>query len=183
MAWWPSGRVPTRPCTSRRWWSGPPKSFGVQGLSAVPSRSRTTSTPTSPASTVICVPTRCSGSATLFGLEVHTVLVARHHDTRTGWAHVTTIRAAAVQLRPVLYSREGTVERVVAKIDELATQGVQFATFPETIVPYYPYFSFVQAPYQMLAEQVRLLGQAVSVPSSATQSIGDAASRAGMVVS
>jgi nitrilase len=96
---------------------------------------------------------------------------------------VTTIRAAAVQLSPVLYSREGTVERVVAKIDELATQGVQFATFPETIVPYYPYFSFVQAPYQMLAEQVRLLGQAVSVPSSATQAIGDAASRAGMVVS
>jgi aliphatic nitrilase len=45
---------------------------------------------------------------------------------------VTTVRAAAVQLRPVLYSREGTVERVVAKIDELATREVEFATFPET---------------------------------------------------
>jgi aliphatic nitrilase len=44
---------------------------------------------------------------------------------------VTAIRAAAVQLSPVLYSREGTVEQVVAKIDELATRGVQFATFPE----------------------------------------------------
>ena len=48
---------------------------------------------------------------------------------------MTTIRAAAVQLSPVLYSRDGTVERVVAKIDELATRGVQFATFPETVVP------------------------------------------------
>jgi nitrilase len=96
---------------------------------------------------------------------------------------VTTIRAAAVQLRPVLYSRDGTVERVVAKIDELATQGVQFATFPETVVPYYPYFSFVQPPYQMLAQQVRLLEQGVTVPSAATQAISDAASRAGMVVS
>jgi predicted amidohydrolase len=56
---------------------------------------------------------------------------------------VTTVRAAAVQLSPVLYSRDGTVERVVAKIDELATRGVQFVTFPETVVPYYPYFSFV----------------------------------------
>lgn len=59
---------------------------------------------------------------------------------------VTTVRAAAVQLRPELYSRDGTIERVIAKIDELTTRGVQFATFPETVVPYYPYFSFVQPP-------------------------------------
>src|ERR1700740_1133026 len=96
---------------------------------------------------------------------------------------MTTVRAAAVQLSPVLCSRDGTVERFVAKIDELATRGVQFATFPETFVPYYPYFSFVQRPYEMLAEQVRLMEQAVTVPSPATQAISDAASRAGMVVS
>jgi nitrilase len=96
---------------------------------------------------------------------------------------VKTVRAAAVQLRPELYSREGTIERAVAKIDELATQGVQIATFPETVVPYYPYFSFVQPPYQMLAQQTRLMGQAVTVPSAATQAISDAASRGGMVVS
>src|SRR5246500_4026872 len=96
---------------------------------------------------------------------------------------MTTVRAAAVQLSPVLYSRDGTVERVVAKIDELATRGVQFATFPETFVPYYPYFSFVQRPFQMLAQQTRLMGQAVTVPSAATQAISDAASRGGMVVS
>jgi len=96
---------------------------------------------------------------------------------------VTTVRAAAVQLSPVLYSREGTVERVVAKIDELATRGVQFATFPETVVPYYPYFSFVQRPFEMLAEQTRLMREAVTVPSSATRAIADAAGRAEMVVS
>ena len=96
---------------------------------------------------------------------------------------MTTVRAAAVQLSPVLYSREGTVERVVAKIDELATRGVQFATFPETMVPYYPYFPFVQRPYEMMAEQTRLMEQAVSVPSPATHAIGEAARRAGMVVS
>jgi aliphatic nitrilase len=96
---------------------------------------------------------------------------------------VTTVRAAAVQLQPVLYSRDGTVERVVAKIDELATRGVQFATFAETLVPYYPYFAFVQRPFEMLGEQVRLMGQAVTVPSPTTQAIGDAAARAEMVVS
>jgi nitrilase len=96
---------------------------------------------------------------------------------------VTSIRAAAVQLSPVLYSREGTVDRVVAKIGELGKREVQFAVFPETVVPYYPYFSFVQRPYEMMAEQMRLLGQAVTVPSLATEAIGDAARHAEMVVS
>ena len=62
---------------------------------------------------------------------------------------MTIIKAAAVQMSPVLYSREGTVDRVVRKIIELGGQGVQFATFPETVVPYYPYFCFVQTPYEI----------------------------------
>lgn len=83
------------------------------------------------------------------------------------------VKAAAVQLSPVLYSREGTVERVVRKILELGQEGVQFATFPETVVPYYPYFSFVQPPFQNIAgpEQRKLLDQAVTVPSPATDAI------------
>ena len=96
---------------------------------------------------------------------------------------MTIIKAAAVQMSPVLYSREGTVDKVVRKIIELGRQGVQFATFPETVVPYYPYFSFVQPPYEMAAEHLRLLEQAVTVPSAATLAIGEACKQAGMVVS
>ena len=44
----------------------------------------------------------------------------------------TIVKAAALQISPVLYSRVGTVERVVKKIRELGKQGVRFATFPET---------------------------------------------------
>ena len=61
---------------------------------------------------------------------------------------MTVVKAAAVQISPVLYSRDGTVEKIVAKIAELGDRGVQFATFPETIVPYYPYFTFLQAPFE-----------------------------------
>ncbi len=95
------------------------------------------------------------------------------------------VKAAAVQISPVLYSREGTVEKVVQKIHELGQMGVQFATFPETVVPYYPYFSAVQTPIQLLSgtEHLRLLDQAVTVPSPATDAIGEAARKAGMVVS
>ncbi|HEU4363428.1 MAG TPA: nitrilase-related carbon-nitrogen hydrolase [Mycobacterium sp.] len=96
---------------------------------------------------------------------------------------MTVIKAAAVQLRPVLYSREGTVERVVDKIRQLSRQGVQFATFPETVIPYYPYFSFVQPAFEMQAEHVRLMEQAVTIPSPATEAIGAAAREAAMVVS
>ncbi len=95
------------------------------------------------------------------------------------------VRAAAVQMSPVLYSREGTVEKVIAKIHELGREAVQFATFPETVVPYYPYFSFVQTPLQNIAgpEQRKLHEQAVAVPSVTTDAIGEAARRAGIVVS
>ena len=89
------------------------------------------------------------------------------------------VKAAAVQLSPVLYSREGTVDKVVRTIRELGQEGVQFATFPETVVPYYPYFSFIQAPYQIIAghEHLKLLDQAVRVPSLATDAISEACKR------
>jgi nitrilase len=95
------------------------------------------------------------------------------------------VKAAAVQISPVLYSREGTVEKVVQKIYELGKEAVQFASFPETVVPYYPYFSFIQAPYQIATsgEHLKLLDQAVTIPSPATDAIGQACKDTGMVVS
>jgi aliphatic nitrilase len=95
----------------------------------------------------------------------------------------TIVKAAAVQISPVLYSRKGTVDKIVDKIRELGRLGVQFATFPETIVPYYPYFSFVQPPYANAREHQRLLEESVVVPSPETDAIGKAAREAGIVVS
>jgi len=95
------------------------------------------------------------------------------------------VRAAGVQLRPVLYSREGTVDKVVETIRNLGREGVEFATFPETVVPYYPYFSFIQSAYQILAgrEHLKLLEQAVTVPSPSVTAIGEACKETGVVVS
>jgi len=115
---------------------------------------------------------------------VKETMVSRgEHQVKTTTTRV--VKAAAVQMGPVLYSRDGTVEKVVLKIEELGRQGVQFATFPETIIPYYPYFSFVQPPFQNIAgpEQRKLHDQAVTVPSLATDAIGEAAGQAGVVVS
>ena len=96
----------------------------------------------------------------------------------------TIVKAAAVQISPVLYSRQGTVGKVVKKIRELGEKGVQFATFSETLVPYYPYFSFVQSGQVLMTgkEYLRLLEQSVTVPSAETRAIGEAARAANMVV-
>ncbi|MGB3476249.1 MAG: nitrilase-related carbon-nitrogen hydrolase [Mycobacterium sp.] len=96
---------------------------------------------------------------------------------------MNTIRAAAVQISPVLYSREGTVERVVGKIEQLSRHGVRFAAFPETVIPYYPYFAFVQRPFEMRPEHLRLMEQAVTIPSPEIDAIAAAARQAEMVVS
>src|SRR6201991_334682 len=96
---------------------------------------------------------------------------------------MTIIKAAAVQISPVLYSREGTVDKVVQQIGELGRRGVQFAVFPEAIVTHYPYFSYVQRPFEMVAQNIKLLEEGVVVPSAATLTIGEACRQASMVVS
>ena len=92
------------------------------------------------------------------------------------------VRAAAVQLSPVLYSREGTTEKVCRFIAEAAAGGAELVVFPETVVPYYPYFSFIKAPVAIGADHLRLVEQSVQVPGPTTDAIGEAARRAGAVV-
>lgn len=86
------------------------------------------------------------------------------------------VKAAAVQLSPVLYSRDGTVAKIVQQIRQLGTEGVQFATFPETVVPYYPYFSFIQPAHQIISgrQHLELLEQAVTISPPAVDAIGEA---------
>ncbi len=92
------------------------------------------------------------------------------------------VRAAAVQLSPVLFSRDGTTEKVLDAIAAAAQQGVQLAVFPETFVPYYPYFSFVQPPVLMSKEHMRLYEEAVEVPGPVTDAVSQAAKFHSMVV-
>jgi aliphatic nitrilase len=92
------------------------------------------------------------------------------------------IRAAAVQLSPVLYSCEGTTAKVCDAIAEAARKGAELVVFPETVLPYYPYFSFIKAPAAMGADHLKLIEQSVTVPGPVTDALGAAAKRAGAVV-
>lgn len=92
------------------------------------------------------------------------------------------VRAAAVQIAPDLDTPTGTLDRVVAAIAEAAAKGVQFIVFPETLLPWYPYFSFVRPPAQSGADHIRLYDHAVTVPGPVTEEISRLARRHAMVI-
>jgi aliphatic nitrilase len=92
------------------------------------------------------------------------------------------VRAAAVQLAPDLQSADGTVAKVCAAIAEAAGKGAHLVVFPETCVPYYPYFSFIKPPFMQGPEHLRLYERAVLVPGPVTAAVGEAARRHGVVV-
>lgn len=93
-----------------------------------------------------------------------------------------TIRAAAIQISPDLSGRAGTIERVLNAIADAADKGAEFIVFPETFVPYYPYFSFVLPPVQQGAPHLDLMREAVVVPSPETQAVADACAKRNVVV-
>src|ERR1700727_3038011 len=92
------------------------------------------------------------------------------------------VRAAAVQIAPDLTSGAATLDRVIAAIDEAAGKGGEFIVFPETLIPWYPYFSFVTPPVQSGAEHIRLYEHAVSAPGPETGRGAAAARKHGAVV-
>jgi aliphatic nitrilase len=91
------------------------------------------------------------------------------------------LKAAAVQIAPDLFG-SGTVDRVCGAIADAAAQGVELAVFPETLIPYYPYFSFVVPPVLTGKEHLRLYEQAVEVPGPVTARLAASAKGARMVL-
>jgi len=95
---------------------------------------------------------------------------------------MNSIKVAAAQIRPVLFSLKGSVERVLSAMQEAADQGVGLIVFPETFLPYYPYFSFVEPALLMGRSHLALYEQAVTIPGPATDAIAAAARQYGMHV-
>jgi aliphatic nitrilase len=94
----------------------------------------------------------------------------------------STVRVAAVQVAPDLTACAGTMRKVLASIDEAAGQGAQLVVFPETSVPWYPYFAFVQPPVLSGKEHLRLYENAVSVPGPEIEMVASAAKAHGVIV-
>ncbi|MEL6267144.1 MAG: nitrilase-related carbon-nitrogen hydrolase, partial [Pseudomonadota bacterium] len=74
-----------------------------------------------------------------------------------------TVKAAAAQIAPVLDRPGGTLEKVLATAAEAARNGAGVVVFPETFIPYYPYFSFIEPPVAIGKKHLALYEQAVEV--------------------
>ena len=94
----------------------------------------------------------------------------------------STITVAAAQVRPVLFSLDGSVARVLEAMAEAAAAGVELIVFPETFLPYYPYFSFVEPAVLMGRSHLQLYEQAVTVGGAELERIAAAARQYAMHV-
>ena len=91
------------------------------------------------------------------------------------------VRAAAAQIAPDFEAPDGTTNKVLDAIDQAAAQGVQLIVFPETLLPYYPYFSFVKPPVATGVDHLRLYERAPTVPGPVVQAISDRVRARGLV--
>jgi aliphatic nitrilase len=67
-------------------------------------------------------------------------------------------------------------------VAEMGRAGAELVVLPETVIPYYPYFSFIKPPVSIGADHLLLYEQAVSVPSRTTEQLAAAARQAGVVL-
>jgi nitrilase len=82
---------------------------------------------------------------------------------------------AAVQASPEYLDREGTVDKACRLIREAADSGARVVGFPETFIPGYPYWNWVNAPIDGYDWYRRFRRQAVDVPGPTTDRLGTVA--------
>jgi nitrilase len=91
-------------------------------------------------------------------------------------------KAAAVQAAPVFLNREATVEKACRLIEEAASKGARLIVFPEVFIPAYPYWTFQDIPSGAIKYFRELVKNAVEVPSTSTERLGQCARQANAYV-
>lgn len=96
-----------------------------------------------------------------------------------------SFKIAAVQSAPVFMDRDATVAKACAMIAQAAQNGARLVVFPEAFIPTYPLWVWAMPPNQgrMLSDlYAKLLEQAVTIPSPATDELCQAAKQAGVYI-
>lgn len=98
---------------------------------------------------------------------------------------LTAVRVAAIQAAPVFLDCEATLAKAITLIDKASADGATLIVFPEAFVPAYPEWIWRTAPWESRASdlQLRLFEQSLVVGGPDTQSLAEAARRAGAYVS
>lgn len=96
---------------------------------------------------------------------------------------MSTIKVAAVQAAPAFLDREASVAKAIALIDDAGRQGVRLLAFPETWIPGYPWWIWLDAPAHGMPFVGRYYGNALVAGGPEDAAIAAAAARNHMHVS
>ena len=91
------------------------------------------------------------------------------------------VKAAAVQISPVIDDLMATTEKVVAYIQKASTEGADIIVFPDPFIPTSPYFSFIKPPVLFGKDHLRLYDNGVIIPGPVTEQLSNAISECGIV--
>lgn len=100
--------------------------------------------------------------------------------------HHSSFKMAVVQASPVFMDRDASIEKACALMAEAAKKGAKLVVFPEAFIPGYPDWIWQVPPGQMRLNQslyAKFLEASVTVPSPATDRLGQAAKEAGVYLS
>jgi nitrilase len=93
------------------------------------------------------------------------------------------LRVAAVQAAPVFLDLDGTIDKTIDLIAQAAGQGVKLIAFPETWVPGYPWWIWLDSPAWGMQFVQRYHDNSLVVGSPEFDRVRDAARKHGMWVS
>jgi len=95
------------------------------------------------------------------------------------------VKVACVQVEPVIFDREATLDRLDALAGEVAGAGARLAVFPEAFIPAYPSSAWAKAlagwsDPRAKAAFALLARESVAVPGPAADRLGEIAARHGL---
>ncbi|HBN55990.1 MAG TPA: nitrilase, partial [Lachnospiraceae bacterium] len=80
-----------------------------------------------------------------------------------------TVKVAAVQASPVFMNLDATVDKTCRLIDEAAAQGAKVIGFPESFIPGYPWWIWMDSPLKGMPFYIQLYKNSVEIPSKSIQ--------------
>lgn len=93
------------------------------------------------------------------------------------------VKVACVQVEPVLFDRDATIEKIGAIASEIAAEGASLAVFPEAFIPVYPsnrWARFLAGDGDGKKVYARLARESLEIPGPASDRLGEIARETGL---
>ena len=91
-------------------------------------------------------------------------------------------KAAVAQIAPSFLNKDETVEIACRAIEEAGKKGARLIAFPESFIPGYPYWIWMEPPFAAARYFKEFFKNSVEVPSSSTKLLGQSAKSANCYV-